>query len=143
MPHLPALEVIGGSVTLKIPLNKVNAKGEVVQTIFEKGIREIECYPEVEKHHAQEKSQGKDQKDGAKQYTVQSYATPEDSDAYIYLIEISGEDGVFEFRPKDGKKCQIKVYFATEEENEEVRKLMKDRRWSNTVKRIHLAGDDD
>lgn len=133
MPHLPALEVIGGSVTLKIPLNQVNAQGTVVQTLFKKGEREIECYPEDEHKHAREKSQGKDQKDGVKQYTVQSYATTEDADAYIYLIEISGPEGVFEFRPKDGKKCHIKVYFALEEENEEVRKLMNERRWE-TVK---------
>ena len=141
MPHLPALEVKGGSVTLKIPLNQVNAKGRVVQTIFEKGKREIECYPEVEKNQAREKSQGKDKKDDAKQYTVLSYATPEDSDAYIYMVEISGEDEdeVFEYRPKNGK-CQVKVYFALEEENEEVRELMDDRRWSNTVKRLFLEG---
>lgn len=134
MPHLPALEVNGGSVTLKIPLNQVNAKGKVVQTLFKKGEREIECYPEDEKNDAREKSLGKDQKDGVKRYTVQSYATTEDADAYIYLVEISGEDEdeIFEFRPKDGK-CKVKVYFALEEENEEVRKLMNERRWE-TVK---------
>jgi hypothetical protein len=140
MPHLPAVEINGGSVTLKVPVNEVNAKGKVLQTLFEKGRREIETYPEVEDRLAQKQSDIKTRPE-AKRYTIESYSTVEKADAYIYLVEIYGEDEdeIFEFRPKDGK-CSIKVYFALEEENKEVHDLMDERRWPHTVKRLFSEG---
>lgn len=133
MPHLPEVEIRGGSVTLKIPVNEVNAKGKVLQTLFKKGRRKIETYPEGA-DLARKQYDIKTPPQAAKKYAVESYSTVKKADAYIYLVEISGkdEDEIFEFRPKD-RKCHIKVYFALEEENEEVRELMSERRWKNTV----------
>lgn len=111
-----------------------------------RGNARLNAIRKLKKNEAPAKSQGKDQKDGAKQYTVQSYATSEDVDAYIYLVEIEikgkgkDKDEVFEFWPKDGR-CTVRVYFAPEEENEKVRKLKEDRRWSNCVKRMFLEGE--
>lgn len=141
MPHLPPVDLTGGSVTLKIPINEVNANGRVLQTLFEKGEREIETYPEVDDKRKGKQSDITTSPQEAKRYSVQSYSTSKKADAYIYLVEIRGEDDdeIFEFRPQDGK-CKVRVYFATEDENEEVRKLMKDRRWQNTVERMSAEG---
>ena len=141
MPHLPAVEILGGSVTLKIPVSEVDAKGKVLQTLFEKGKQKIETYPEGGDKLPLKQSGSKTQPQAAKKYTVQSYSTSEKADAYIYLVEIHGEDGdeIFEFRPKDGK-CKVKVYFATEDEDQEVHDLMDERRWQNTVKRLFAEG---
>lgn len=145
MPHLPPVEIRGGSVTLKIPVEEVDAKGNPLQTLFKKGKREIETYPEAGKTYPEAgKNRARKQSDtktAVKKYKVQSYSTTEEADSYIYLVEIHGEDEdeVFEFRPKDGK-CTVRVYFATEDENQEVHDLMDERRWPNTVKQLFAEG---
>lgn len=140
MPHLPPVELKGGSVTVRVPVNEVNAKGKVLQTLFEKVRPKVCTYPEDGDRLARKQSDKTNPQD-AKRYTVESYSTGEKADAYIYLIEIYGEDDdeIFEFRPKDGK-CKVSVYFAQEEENEEVRDLMDKRRWPNTVKQLFSEG---
>ena len=140
MPHLPPVEIGGGSVKLRLPIDEVGANGRVVQTLFENGSREIETYPEID-DKAERKESSKTTNEKSKRYRVQSYSTPKEADAYIYLVEIYGEDAdeVFEFRPKEGK-CKLKIYFATEEEAKEVEGLMDERRWPNTVKKLAAEG---
>lgn len=141
MPHLPPVVISGGSVTLKFPVDEVDAKGKVVQTFFDKAKQKIETYPEDGDKLARKQTDNKTNSHKAKRYTQQSFKTTKEADAYIYMVEIYGEDDdeTFEFRPKDGK-CSVKVYFATEDEDEEVRGLMNDRRWQNTVKRMLAEG---
>lgn len=141
MPHLPPVEITGGSVTIEVPVNEVDAKGEVLQSLFKKRNRVIETYPPKEDNLNREEPDTKTYPKDAKKYTIQSYSTVEKADAYIYLVELYGADDreIFEFRPEDGK-CKIKVYFALEDEKDEVRKLMEERRWPNTVKRLSAEG---
>ena len=140
MPHLPPVELIGGSVTIGIPVNEVNAKGEVLQCLFEKGKPAIETYPAEDKLDRQEPDTKTYPKE-AKRYTIESYSTLEGANAQIYLVEIYGADDseMFEFRPKEGK-CSVKVYYALADEKEDVQKLMDERRWPNTVKELEAEG---
>lgn len=140
MPHLPPVELRGGSVTVRVPVSEVNAKGRVLQTLFEKIRPKVVTYPEGGDKQARKQSD-KTKPQEAKRYSVESYSTGEKTDAYIYLIEIYGEDDdeIFEFRPKDGK-CKVNVYFAQEEENEEVRDLMDKRRWRSVVEQLFSEG---
>lgn len=46
MPHLPPVEILGGSVTIEIPINEVNAQGDVLNALFKKKKKVIETYPE-------------------------------------------------------------------------------------------------
>ena len=141
MPHLPPVELIGGSVTINLPVNEVDAEGEVLQCLFGKGNPEIKPYPAEEDKLDRKEPDNKTYPKEAKRYTIQSYSTLEQANAQIYLVEIYGADEseMFEFRPKEGK-CSVKVYYALADEKDKVQKLMDARRWPNTVKELEAEG---
>ena len=176
MPHLPPVEITGGSLFLEVPVNEVSARGEVVKSLFEleqdfetypvKGVRHciekdrvagkrvaeaayaevadnrvlrreganLEGYAREDQHSHSEK---KRPNDDSRRYAIQRY-TAVDRKAQIYLVEIYGENEkeMLEFRPTYGMKCSVKVYYAFEDEAEEVKQLMEEREWP----RPHFEG---
>src|ERR1044071_144377 len=113
MPHLPPVEITGGSLFIDIPLKQRRPDKEVLFRSVETPEREFpswkdlpvhseESEPYPEAHHVHDPVQ----------YKVQRYAAADETTS-IYLIEIYGEDEteILEFRPK-GKKCSVKIYYA-------------------------------
>lgn len=155
MPHLPPVEITGGSLYLEVPLNEVN-NGNIVQTLFEIGNQSVKTYPEEEYYESlskqgavaeavaevadngllrKERSSFYPEPDDVtnphqpRQFTLQRYEV-NDTNPQIYLIEVFGanDQEILEFRPVNGK-CKIKVYYAFDYEQDEVQELMYARRW--------------
>ena len=119
MPHLPPVDVTGGSVIIELPIEKVNSKGEVVQPLFYKEEMVTKAYRKGDDNRAlleTNKAALQTYSKGISRYNVQQYSAV-DAKAQIYLIEIHGLDGdeTFEFRPKSGK-CSVRIYYALEDE---------------------------